>query len=527
MASSLLRSADYVVVGAGSAGCVVAARLTEDPGVEVVLLEAGGPDDVDELHLPAALYRLFKSAYDWNYATTPQTHLANRRLYWPRGKTLGGSSSINAMLYVRGNRIDYDDWAAAGATGWAYADLLPYFRKAEDNIRGSDEFHGADGPLRVEDQRYPHELSRVALESCQAAGIGANDDFNGAEQDGSGFFQVTQRAGRRWSTADGYLRPAQSRTNLTVVTDALAHRVVIESGRAVGVQYEANGEVIEVRAEREVILCGGAINSPQLLMLSGVGPADHLTELGITVVVDQPAVGAQLQDHPQVPAQVRTEGLPDLFAAERPGPLVRWFARHTGPLTSPVAEVGAFLRTEPASRAPDIQFHIIPAILCEHGLRSAPAPGLTVCVTLIDVASRGQVRLASADPRHRPLIDARYLAEPVDRDRLVAGLDRADDVLAKRPLRRYLRDRLGPPIGDPAARNAYLERELQTLYHPTSTCRLGPNGDDVVDLSLRVRGVLGLRVVDASVLPKAPRGNTNAPTIAVAERAADLIKVAS
>jgi choline dehydrogenase len=524
---------DYVIVGAGSAGCVLAARLSENPATRVLLLEAGPPDDADEIRIPAALNLLLQSTYDWNYQTTPQERAAGRSVYWPRGRTLGGSSSINAMIYVRGNRYDYNTWRDEyGCEGWGYTDLLPYFLRAEGNSRGASAYHGADGPLSVQDLRTKSPLAAAFVDAAHGCGVPVNDDFNGARQDGVGFYQVTQQRGRRWSAADAYLRPALGRTNLTVQTDARVTGIVLSGGRATGVNYLLRGAAETARAEGEVILAAGAIASPQLLMLSGIGPADHLREHGIAVMADSPGVGGNLGDHPAVTVMWHTPKSRGLWEQVGPRSLARWQLMHSGPMTANFVESGGFSRSDPGRPAPDLQWEALPGPYQDSGLADPAVRALSLVITLVAAGSRGRIRLRSDDPRHKPLIDPAYLSDGADVDTLAAGIAMAREFAAARPMSKMCRSELEPgaAVRTDAETSDFIRRTLTTNYDPVGTCAMGGDSKlaasrltSVVDPELRVRGVEGLRVVDASVMPTAPRGNTNAPTIAIAERAADLI----
>ncbi|MFY0408527.1 GMC family oxidoreductase [Solicola sp. PLA-1-18] len=516
---------DYVVVGSGSAGGVVAARLSEDPGTRVLLLEAGPMDDADEIKIPAAFSSLFKTRWDWKYETTPQKQLAGRRAYWPRMKALGGCSSMNAMIYIRGNAADYDGWRDAhGATGWGYEDVLPYFVRSEDNTRLGDPYHGQGGALHVEDRRFTHELSHAWLESAVASGLKPNDDFNGAEQEGAGLYQVTHHKGRRWSVADAFIRPAMGRPNLTVRTGALVTRVLLDVTRAVGVEYLQDDATHAVHASAEVVLSGGSLNTPQLLMLSGIGPAAHLREVGVDVVVDLPGVGENLHDHPVTGVLWNTKGTSDLTELAGLTNLLRWKATGTGPLVSNVAEAGAFFASRDGLAAPDVQFHMAPAGFWDNGLREALSRGVTVASTLVDPKSRGHVRLRSTDPRWHPEIDPRYLEDQTDHDAIVAGMERAYDIARSGPFAQFL-DGPQMPVSESASDvEEHVRQTTQTLYHPVGTCAMGSGEGSVVDPELRVRGIENLRVADASVMPVVPRGNTNAPTIMIGEKAADLLR---
>ncbi|HEU4599530.1 MAG TPA: GMC family oxidoreductase N-terminal domain-containing protein [Solirubrobacterales bacterium] len=518
---------DYVVVGAGSAGCVLAHRLSEDPAVRVLLIEAGGKDRHPNIKIPAAFAKQFRTKLDWDFATEPEPHCAGRSIYIPRGKGLGGSSSMNAMLYVRGNPLDYEAWAAAGAEGWGWDDVRPYFLRAEDNQRGVSEHHAVGGPLRVEDERSPRPLTGRFLAACSRAGIPRIDDYNGPEQDGAALAQVTQRKGRRWSTADAYLRPALKRPNLEVVTGALVEAIEIEDGAATGVRYSrGRGGAHTARAGREVILSAGAIGSPQLLMLSGIGAAEQLREHGIGVVHDLPGVGENLQDHPYVSCVWDVPGGGSLADAEKPKALLEFLLGRRGPLTSTVAEAFAFVRSRPGLPAPDLQFHFGPAYFVDNGFQEYDGHAVTMGPVMVKPRSRGRVTLRSADPAAKPRILTNSLAEPEDVEALVSGVHLARRIAAQKPFAEVLGRELfpGPDVDGDEALVEDLRRRVELLYHPVGTCRIGTDADAVVDPELRVRGLRGLRVVDASVMPLIPGGNTNAPTIMVAEKAADLIR---
>jgi choline dehydrogenase len=517
---------DVVVVGAGSAGCALAGRLTEDPSLRVLLLEAGGSDDVLEVQVPAGLYKTWRTRLDWNYTTEPQPGLDGRKLFWPRGKLLGGSSSINAMIYIRGAAADYDEWAQlTGDPSWSYEHVLPLFRRMEDNARGADRFHGVGGPLRVEDLRSPHPWTRAVVQSAVAAGYPRNDDFNAETQEGVGQYQVTQKRGRRWSSADAYLHPAEHRPNLTVRTGALTTRVLVSGGRATGVEYRAGGRVHTVHATREVVLSGGAVNSPQLLMLSGIGPGDHLREVGIDVVHDLPGVGGGLQDHPLVPVVWNVRSGKSLFRAESPSGYAKWFGARRGPLTSNLAEAGLFTRSNPELSEPDLQFHFLPVKFWKQAEVDPDVDAFTAATVLVHVHSRGSVRLRSADPTWAPAIDAGYLTDERDLDALVCGVEKAREIASSGPLAAVLADEWSPggTVRGRDALRASVRDTLESLYHPVSSCRMGTDDQAVVDSQMRVHGLEGLRIVDASAMPTLVRGNTNAPTILLAERAADLI----
>ena len=512
---------DYVIVGAGSAGCVLAARLSEDPDVSVLLVEAGPEDTKENVHVPAVFGQLFKTDVDWDFSTAPEEGCNGRMMYLPRGKVLGGSSSLNAMVYIRGAREDYDGWRDSGHPGWGYDDMLPYFKRSEDNERGESEYHGVGGPLSVSDTRSDNPMARAWVEAAVESGLPRNDDFNGAEQWGVGQYQCTQRNGMRCSTAVAFLHPALERPNLTLETRLQVHRLAIEDGRVVGVAGERFGEPVELRAEREVILSAGAYNSPQLLMLSGIGPAEHLAMREIPVMVDLPDVGQNLQDHINSGVIYTTDEPVSLIVGAEPEHQAAFADEGRGPLTSNVAEAGGFWRSDDSLGAPDLQWHAAPVMFVDEGLGDPVAHGISFAACLLTPRSRGSVTLRSADPTAKPWIRHNFLAETDDVRTMIAGLRMTLDIANRPALALYCKDPfVAPGSDDDVALRGHIGRHSQTLYHPVGTCSMGP----VVDEQLRVHGIEGLRVCDASVMPVVPRGNTNAPTIAVAERAADLIR---
>src|SRR5215210_1668744 len=512
---------DYVIVGAGSAGCVLANRLTEDPDVSVLLLEAGGPDTNELVHLPAAFSALYRSAQDWDHSTIYEPYANDRRVYLPRGKVLGGSSSINALVYMRGNPLDYDGWGP----GWTWHEMLPYFKRAEDNERGESEFHGAGGPLSVSEGRSRNPLAQAFIDSATASGLPENEDFNDGSQEGVGWYQVTERNGARCSAAVGYLHPVMDRPNLTVETHVHALSILFEDGRAVGVVGARLSEMVVNRAEREVIVSCGTYNTPQLLMLSGVGRPDELAELQIEPVAESPEMGLNLHDHPNMGAVWGIDEEISLFGALNEENLALFEAEGRGPLTSNVAEAGGFMRTRDDLDAPDVQLHFAPARFQSEGLVPGDGHGFALGACVLKPKSRGFVALGSPDPTAKPLIVHNYLEHPDDVASMVAGVRTCLEICEGGPLSDLATGMLiGPESHSDEDIEAHCRRRLQTLYHPVGTCRMGDDPTSVVDRELKVRGVEGLRVVDASVMPTVPRGNTNAPVIALAEKAADLIR---
>jgi choline dehydrogenase-like flavoprotein len=520
---------DIIVVGGGSGGSAAAGRLSEDGKYSVCLIEAGDKNTDIRVRAPG-LFPFLPAQTNWKFETVPQPGLNGRTGYQPRGRGLGGSSAINAMVYIRGCAWDYDNWAALGCSGWAYADVLPYFKRAEANVRGGNEYHGGDGPLSVSDQTHPNSGSLDFVEAGASLQLPRNDDFNGAQFEGVGLYQVTQRKGERWTSARAYVEANREGGRLHVETGALVEKVIIENGRAVGVQLRDTWSARTIRARRAVVLAGGVFGTAQTLMLSGIGPADHLKSYGIDVLVDRPAVGSDLQDHIDYVAGFETGG--DVFSGSNlktifrtAGALWQWLRTRTGPMTTNYAEAGGFAKSSPAVDVPDLQFHFVPAILENHGLDKVKEAGFSGHVCVLRPESRGTVRLGSADPAAPPLIDPQFLTDNRDMQIMKTGVRLLHRILTAPPLSKHGgKDRHSTPLDDDAALEQLIRNRSDTVYHPVGTARMGSDAGAVCDPQLRVRGVEGLYVADASVMPRLVSGNTNAPSIMIGERCADFVK---
>ncbi len=525
---------DYIVVGAGSAGAVLASRLSEDPAIKVLLLEAGPADNSFWIHLPIGYGKtMWSKKYNWCFHTDPEPNMNGRRIYWPRGKTLGGSSSINGLIYIRGQAEDYDHWAALGNEGWGYKDVLPYFIKSETNQRGAGSYHGGAGPLRVSDIGSRNPLIEAFIGGAQHVGVPRNDDFNGERQEGAGYYQLTTWKGWRWSTAKAYLKPARQRSNLTVQCNAQAAGLVLEGKRAVGVRYRQGGEMKLANCRAEVLLSAGAIQSPQLLQLSGIGPAPLLQKLGIAVAHELPGVGENLQDHLQIrltyecTQPTTNDQLNSLFGQAKLG--LQWLLYRSGPLAVGINQGGCFMRALPdEAKTPDIQFHVATLSADMAGGKVHPYSGMTLSVCQLRPESRGHIRIRSTDPFEPPEMQPNYLATDLDRRTNIAAVKAARAIAASPAMKGLIKREVKPgsDTNDDAALLEYCRNNGATIFHPSGTCAMGqdPAAGAVVDARLRVHGMQGLRVIDCSVMPTLVSGNTNAPAVMMAEKAVDMIR---
>ncbi len=519
---------DYIISGAGTAGCVLASRLTEDPDVSVLLLEAGGPDSSLLFHWPAGFAKMTKGIASWGWSTVPQRHMKDRVLWYTQAKVVGGGSTINAQVYTRGNAKDYDAWRdEGGCEGWGYRDILPYFKRAEGNERFSDDYHGTDGPIGVTMPKSALPVCDAFIRAAQQAGIPYNPDFNGRYQRGVGYYQLTQKNARRSSAATGFLNPARPRKNLTVMSGALATRIMVEKGRAVGLKVRVDGKDTEYRATREVLITSGAIGSPRLLMLSGIGPADHLKSVGVDVVHDLPGVGSNLQDHVDICVLSECTGDHSYDGLQKPHRMVmaglQYLLFKSGPVVSSLFETGAFWYADPDARSPDIQFHFGQGSGIEAGIAKLDNAGVTLNSAFMRPRSRGTVRLASPDITDAPLIDPNFWSDPYDLKISLRGLEMAREIMSQPALKPFVKREVLPGVSDPAAIFEYACRMAKTDHHPVGTCKMGHDAMSVVGTDLKVHGLEGLRVCDSSIMPFINSSNTNAPTTMIGEKASDLI----